>query len=97
MKHLKHTLETLLQHAQHPDLLLQIDIKHFATYPEINDCNMRFQQNISLLLGRMEARRHVEFTGVELATPAVKAVADLVEKAAAGLHTMHVECELCVG
>ena len=26
-------------------------------------CNMCFQRNISLLLGRMEARRRVEFTG----------------------------------
>ena len=40
-------------------------------------CNMRFQRNISLLLRRMEARRYVEFTGVELAAPVEKAVADL--------------------
>jgi hypothetical protein len=26
-------------------------------------CNMHFQRNISLLLGRMEARQHIEFTG----------------------------------
>jgi hypothetical protein len=28
---------------------------------------MLFQRNISLLLGRIETRRRVEFTGVELA------------------------------
>jgi hypothetical protein len=34
---------------------------------EIYVCNMCFQRNISLLLGRMEAHRRIEFTGVELA------------------------------
>jgi hypothetical protein len=50
-----------------------IDIKHlqhtYATFEtlETDACNMRFQRNISLLLGRMEARRRVEFIGAELA------------------------------
>jgi hypothetical protein len=35
---------------------------------------MRFQRNISLRLGRMEARRRVKFIGVELATPVEKAM-----------------------
>jgi hypothetical protein len=43
---------------------------------------MRFQRNISLLLGRMEDHRRVEFTGVELTGSAE--IAALVEKAAAG-------------
>jgi hypothetical protein len=30
-------------------------------------CNMRFQRSISLLLGRMEVRRRVKFTAVEIA------------------------------
>jgi hypothetical protein len=34
---------------------------------EIYVCNMRFERNISLLLGRIEACRHVKFTSVELA------------------------------
>ena len=38
---------------------------------------MHFQHNISLLFGRIEARRHAEFTGVELAAPVEKAAADL--------------------
>jgi hypothetical protein len=69
--------------------------------------NIRLQHavstNISLLLGRMKARRCVEFTdvnlacGVELATPVEKAVAGPMEKAAIGLHTVRVERELCVG
>jgi hypothetical protein len=37
--------------------------KTFETYVY----NIRFQRNIFLLLGRMEARRRVEFTGVEIA------------------------------
>jgi hypothetical protein len=65
---------------------------------------MQFQRNISLLLGIMEARRRVEFTGVELAGGAEltaleeKAVAGgPVEKVVLGLHTMRVKCELYVG
>jgi hypothetical protein len=56
---------------------------------------MQFQYNISLLLGRMKARRRVEFTDVEHAGGAE--IATLVEKAAAGLHTMWAECKLCAG
>jgi len=46
---------------------------------------MRFQCNISLPLGRMDAHQHVEFTGgAELAVLVEKAVTDLVKKAVAG-------------
>jgi len=38
-------------------------LQHTSETPEMYACNMRFQRNISLLLGRMEARRCVEFTG----------------------------------
>jgi hypothetical protein len=64
---------------------------------------MWLQRNISLPVGRIEARRHVEFIGVELvsgveiAASVEKAAAGLVEKAVAGLHTVRVECELCAG
>jgi hypothetical protein len=56
-----------------------------------------------LLLRRIEASRHVEFTGVEhaggteIATPVEKAAAGLVEKTATGLHTMWAEREMCAG
>jgi hypothetical protein len=43
---------------------------------------MHFRCNISLLLVRMETRRHVEFTGVELAGGVE--LAALVEKAVVG-------------
>ena len=49
----------------------------------------------------MEARRRVKFTGVDIASGAnlaamvEKAAARLVKKAAAGLHTVRVERELC--
>jgi hypothetical protein len=43
--------------------------------------NMRFQRNISLLLGRMDALRRVEFTGVELVGSAKKAGTGPMEKA----------------
>jgi len=43
---------------QYPDLLLQHPSKTLATYisetSETYACNMRFQRNITLLLGRME-------------------------------------------
>jgi hypothetical protein len=65
---------------------------------------MQFQRNISLLLRIMEARRRVEFTGVELTGDAEltaleeKATAGgPVEKAVLGLHTVRVKRELCVG
>ena len=51
----------------------------------------------------MEARLHVEFTGVELtrgveiAAPVEKVVVGVVQKAAGGLHTVWVERELCAG
>jgi hypothetical protein len=44
--------------------------------------NMLFQRNISLLFGRMEDRRRVEFTGVELAGSAE--IVAPVEKAMEG-------------
>ena len=49
---------------------------------EIYICNIRFQRNISLLLGRMEAHRRVKFTDVELAGGAD--LAALMEKVAVG-------------
>jgi hypothetical protein len=69
---------------------------------------MRFQRNISLLLGRMEASRSVEFIGVEHAGGAEitalveKAMTGPLEKAATGLHiarpAVTVErCKLCAG
>jgi hypothetical protein len=67
---------------------------------EIYACNMR---SISLLLGRIKTRHRVEFTGVELAYGAdhtalvEKAAAGPMEKAAAGLHIVWVERELCAG
>jgi hypothetical protein len=51
---------------------------------------MRFQRNISLLLGRMEARRRIEFTGVqldggmEITASVEKVTAGPVEKDVAG-------------
>jgi hypothetical protein len=61
--------------------------------PETDACNVRFQRNISLLFGRMGARWSVEFNGVEITGGGE--IVTLVEKAAAGLHTMRVEHELC--
>jgi hypothetical protein len=55
-------------------------MKHISKTFQTYICNMRFQRNISLLLG-MEARRHVEFIGVELASGAEFAAP--VEKATA--------------
>jgi hypothetical protein len=63
---------------------------------------MQFQY-ILLLLGKIEARWCVEFTGVEhaggaeIATPVEKVAAGPVEKTAACLHTMWAERELCAG
>jgi hypothetical protein len=68
-------------------------MQHPNKTPEIIEtciCNMRFQCNISLLPGRMEARQRVEFTGaklaggVELAAPLEKTTSGPVEKAAVG-------------
>ena len=48
---------------QHPDLLYNTDIKYLQHTSEISETletyasNMRFQRNVTLLLGRMEARR----------------------------------------
>jgi len=68
-----------------------IHIKHLQHTSETSEtleiyaCNMRFHCNISLPLGRMEARQHVEFTGgAELAVPVEKTTIDPVEKAVAG-------------
>jgi predicted RNA-binding protein with PUA domain len=72
-----------MKHLQHTPLK---HLKHLKIYT----CNIRFKCNISLLLERMEACRHVEFTGVKLtgnaklAAPVEKATAGPVEKAVAG-------------
>jgi hypothetical protein len=52
-----------LQPLQHPDLLLQKQLQHTSETFETYACNMQFSANISLLLGRMEARRYIEFAG----------------------------------
>ena len=58
-----------LQHMQHLDLFCNIHKKHlqytFETYETLETyaCNMRFQRNIFLVLGRLEARWCAEFTG----------------------------------
>ena len=78
---------------------LQHNYETFETL-DTDACNMRFQHKISLVLGRMEARRRVEFTGIELAggaeiaAPVEKAATGPVEKAVVGLHTVRVEREL---
>jgi hypothetical protein len=110
MKYLEHMLATYVyNHCNIPIYFCNIHIKHLQRTSEtpetlkIYACNMWFQCNISLLLGRMEARRHVEFTvvelvgGAELAAPVEKAMAGSVENVAAGLHTAQVEHDLCVG
>ena len=59
---------------------------------------MRFQRNISLLLEIMEARRSVEFTGVELTGGAEitalveKATTSPLEKAAASCALAELRC-----
>jgi hypothetical protein len=64
----------------------------------------RFSASISLMLGRMEARQHVEFIGVELAGGVE--IITLVGKVTMDLHTVPVEregargklrCEPCMG
>ena len=83
MKHFEQTIATYVySHCNMCNILtyfynnnikyLQYTFEIFETYI----CNICFQRNISLLLGRMEAHRRVEFTGVDLAAP--------VEKAATG-------------
>ena len=52
MKHLQHIHTKHLQHTSETS-------EPIETY----SYNMRFQRNISLLLGRMEARQYVVFTG----------------------------------
>jgi hypothetical protein len=71
---------------------------------EIYACNMRFQRNNSLLLGRMKDHWRVEFTDVELVAWEEKAAVGPMEKAAVGLCGWSmscargkVRCELCVG
>jgi hypothetical protein len=53
MKHLKQILATYVYNH----------LYHTSETSETYTRNMRFQRNISLLLGRMQARRHMEFTG----------------------------------
>jgi hypothetical protein len=63
-------------------------LQHTSETLETDACNIRFQANISLLLGRIETHRHVEFTGgAEIVAPVEKATACPMEKAAARLHT----------
>jgi hypothetical protein len=84
-----------MKHLQHTS-------KTYETL-EIYACNAYSVNDISLLLGRMEARRRVKSISVELAGGAElaalveKATADPVEKALAGLHTKQVEREMCAG
>jgi hypothetical protein len=40
-----------------------IHLQHISETLETYSCNMRYGRNISLLFGRMETRRRVEFTG----------------------------------
>jgi hypothetical protein len=92
-----------------PIYFYNIHMKHLQrtskTYEtlEIYACNAYSVNDISLLLERMEARRRVKSTsveltgGAELATSVEKAAADPVEKALAGLHTKRVEREMCAG
>ena len=71
IKYLEHRLETYVySHYNMCDILIyfcNIDIQHlqhssetFETI-ETHACNMQFQRNISLMLGRMDPRRRVEF------------------------------------
>jgi hypothetical protein len=92
-----------------PIYFYNIHMKHLQhtskTYEtlEIYVCNAYNVNDISLLLGRMEARRRVKSTsvelvgGAELAAPVEKAATDPVEKALVGLHTKRVEREKCAG
>jgi hypothetical protein len=48
-------------HVQHRNICMK-HLQHTSETLETHACNMRFQRNISLLLGRIEARRRVEFT-----------------------------------
>ena len=113
MKHFEQTLTTYVySHCNMCNILIyfcNILMKHLQHPFETSEtletyfCNMRFQRNISLLFGRMEARRRVKFTDVELAGGAdlaalvEKATVGPMEKAVVGLHNMRVEHELCAG
>jgi hypothetical protein len=67
MKHLEHTLETYVYSHYNmcniSSYFCNIDIQHLQRTSKTSKtletyyCNMRFQRNIHLLLGRMEARR----------------------------------------
>jgi hypothetical protein len=66
VKHMQHpdkTFETCVKHLQHPDLLLQLPHKTLAIYlwntwnMHLQQCNMCFQRNVTLLIERMETRR----------------------------------------
>jgi hypothetical protein len=67
-------------------------MKHLQHTSKISKTLETYACNTSLLLERMEARRRMEFTDVELAgnveiaTPLEKATTGLVEKVTAGLH-----------
>jgi hypothetical protein len=112
MKYLEQMLATYVYNhcnmCNIPIYFCNIHIKHLQRTSEtpetleIYTCNMWFQRNISLLLGRMEARRRVEFTvveldgGAKLAAPVEKTAAGPAENAAASFHTAQVERDLCV-
>jgi hypothetical protein len=73
MKHLEQILATYMYSycnmCNIPIYFCNIHLKHLQHTSETSEtiklyaCNMRFQRNISLLLGRMKARWRVEFTG----------------------------------
>jgi hypothetical protein len=70
MKHLKRTLATYVYNHGNmcniPIYFYHIHMKcmqHISETIEAYSCNMHFQRNIFLLLGGMEARRCVVFTG----------------------------------
>jgi hypothetical protein len=67
MKHLKQTLATYVyNHCNMCNITIyfcNIYLKHLRHTSETYSCDMRFQRNISLLLGRIEAHHRVVFTG----------------------------------
>ena len=81
MEHLERTLATYVyNHCNMCNIMIyfcNIQMKHLQHISEISEtieiysCNMRFQRNISLLLGRMEARPYVVFSGGGSATAVV--------------------------
>jgi hypothetical protein len=76
MKHFEHTLETYVYSHYNmcniPGYFCNIDIQHLQHTSETSEtletyyCNIRFQRNIRLLLGRIEACRPELDAGMEL-------------------------------